>query len=297
MSRIFSLSVLLLFAITSMVNAQSDTKLRALLVDGQNNHNWKATSPLLKQALEVSGRFTVDVATTPQDKKDWDTFQPDFSKYDVIISNYNGDLWPKATCQAFETYMKNGGGLVIVHAADNSFPEWPEFNKMIALGGWGGRNEKSGPYIRWRDGQIVRDMTPGSGGSHGAYHEYAIQTREPNHPIMAGLPEKWLHTADELYDRLRGPAENMTLLATAYSDKAKGGTGEHEPALFTISYGKGRVFHTILGHDENSTKCVGFITTFQRGSEWAATGKVTLPIPTDFPKADAVSRWEPPTTK
>ena len=280
-------------AFATALGAEPAGKLRALLVDGQNNHNWKATSPLLKQALEASGRFTVDVATTP-DKANWDSFKPEFSKYDVVISNYNGDLWPKETGQAFERYMKNGGGLVIVHAADNSFPEWPEYNKMIGLGGWGGRNEKSGPYVRWRNGQIVRDTYAGGGGSHGAYHEYVVQTRQPDHPIMAGLPEKWLHTADELYDRLRGPAENLTVLATAYADKSKGGSGEHEPALFTINYGKGRVFHTILGHDERSTKCVGFVTTFTRGAEWAATGKVTIPKPDNFPTAEKSSVWQPP---
>jgi len=243
--------------------------------------------------MESCGRFTVEVATTPQEKGRMEEFRPDFSKYAAVVSNYNGALWPQETCKALETYMNNGGGLVIIHAADNSFPQWAEYNRMIGLGGWGGRNEKSGPMIRWRDGQIVRDDKAGSGGTHGANHEYAIDTRVPDHPIMAGLPPKWMHTSDELYSRLRGPAENLTLLATAFADKAKGGTGEHEPALFTIAYGKGRVFHTILGHDERSVKCVGFVCTLQRGTEWAATGKVTLPRPDNFPGPDKTSVWEP----
>jgi type 1 glutamine amidotransferase len=271
----------------------ADEPLKALLVDGQNNHNWKATSPLIKTALESTGRFTVDVATTPQDKTKMGEFKPDFAKYAVVVSNYNGDNWPAETCKAFEAYMNNGGGLVVIHAADNSFPQWVEFNKMIGLGGWGGRNEKSGPMIRWKDGQVVRDTSPGAGGTHGANHEYAIETRAPEHPILAGLPTKWLHTSDELYSKLRGPAENLTLLATAFADKAKGGTGENEPALFTLTYGKGRVFHTIMGHDERSVKCVGFICTLQRGTEWAATGKVTIPKPANFPTAEKSSVWEP----
>jgi type 1 glutamine amidotransferase len=265
-----------------------EAPLKALLVDGQNNHNWKATSPLIKQALESCGRFTVEVGTaTKQSVKD---FKPDWKKYDVIVSNYNGSMWPAETCKAFEEYMKNGGGLVIIHAADNSFGKWAEYNKMIGLGGWGGRNEKSGPMIRWRDGKIVRDTSPGRGGTHGKRWEYCVDTREPKHPIMAGLPASWKHTVDELYAKLRGPAENMTILATAHSQVTK----EHEPALFTIDYGKGRVFHTIMGHDTKSTKCVGFICTLQRGTEWAATGKVTIPKPDNFPTAEKVSVWEPP---
>jgi len=268
--------------------------IKALLVDGQNNHNWKAVSPVLKQALETSGRFTVDVATTPPDKSKMDEFKPAFSKYAVVVSNYNGDLWPAETCKAFETYVAGGGGLVIVHAADNAFPKWDAYNKMIGLGGWGGRNEKSGPMIRWRDGEIVRDTQPGPGGTHGKNHEFVVDTRAPDHPIMAGLPARWKHTSDELYAKMRGPAENLTLLATAYADKANGGTGEHEPILFTIAYGNGRVFHTVLGHDVRSVKCVGFVTTLLRGAEWAATGKVTIPVPANFPGPDASVVWEPP---
>jgi type 1 glutamine amidotransferase len=282
-----------LVSISLLARADSADPLRVLIVDGQNNHNWKATTPILKKALESCGRFVVEVATTPQDKKQWGTFNPDFSRYAVVVSNYNGDLWPEATCKAFEDYLRNGGGFVSVHAADNSFPQWAEYNKMIGLGGWGGRNEKSGPYLRYRDGKIARDTQPGGGGSHGAYHAFVVETRQPKHPIMAGLPERWLHAPDELYDRLRGPAENVTVLATAHAAREKGGSGENEPMLFTIEYGKGRVFHTTLGHDENSMRCVGFVTTLRRGAEWAATGKVTLPMPDNFPTAEKVSPWDP----
>jgi type 1 glutamine amidotransferase len=122
-------------------------------------------------------------------------------------------------------------------------------------------------------------------------YPFRIIVRSESHPITKGLPSKWMHAQDELYDRLRGPAENMQILATAYSDREKRGTGRHEPMILIVTYGKGRVFHTAMGHGDYSQECVGFIVTFQRGAEWAATGKVTqTKIPEDFPGADRVSQ-------
>lgn len=287
----FSVSCALLLA--SLTANAKEPALKALIVDGQNNHNWKATTPLLKKHLEESGLFRVDVATAPP-SGDLSGFQPRFADYDVVVSNYNGAAWPPETRQNFERYMRDGGGLVVVHAADNAFPDWKAYNEMIGVGGWGGRNEKSGPYLRLREGQIVRDASPGGGGSHGAQHAFLVIVRDGKHPITAGLPASWLHASDELYDRLRGPAENLAVLATAYADPQKGGSGEHEPMLMAIDYGQGRVFHTTLGHSPEAMQCVGFIVTLRRGAEWAATGKVTqTEIPGDFPTADEVSTRKP----
>lgn len=255
-------------------------KIKVMLLDGQNNHAWAQTSPKLKLILENSGRFSVDVNTSPgkkASKEEWAKWRPEFKKYDVVVSNYNGQEWPDEVKTAFVNYVKSGGGFVPVHAANNAFGKWDEYNQMIGLGGWGGRNEKSGPYLRLRDGKFIRDTTPGRGGSHGSQHEFLMVSRQPEHPIMKGLPEKWLHAQDELYDRLRGPAKNITVLASAYADKKHRGTGEHEPLLMVINYGKGRVFHTALGHGVVSLTGVGFQITLQRGTEWAATGKVTIP--------------------
>jgi type 1 glutamine amidotransferase len=280
-----NLKILLILAL-ALLNISGAT-IPVLIVDGQNNHDFRITTPHLKQLLEETGLFSVEVANTPAKGGDMSSFKPRFSQYRVIVSNYNGEPWSNETQTNFVRFVREGGGFVSVHAADNSFPQWLEYNEMIGVGGWEGRNEKSGPYLRFRDGKWVLDESPGVGGSHGKQHEFLIETRAPNHPIMSGLPTRWLHANDELYDRLRGPAKNVTVLASAFSAKETRGSGEHEPLLMTIEFGKGRVFHTALGHnsgkDITSQRCLGFITTFQRGTEWAATGKVTQKIPSEFP--------------
>ena len=288
------LILLIFYAVTGLsfdkrpVSAQ--TKMRALIIEGQNNHQvWPKTTKMMKSYLESSNLFDVDVATTKPAGVDPD-FHPDFSKYDVVISNYNGAPWPEATQTSFANYMNNGGGLVVVHAADNAFPKWTEYNQMIGLGGWNGRSEKSGPYVYYSEaGEVVRDTNKGRGGGHGRQHEFSVVIRNSEHPITKGLPSEWLHTKDELYDKLRGPAQGMQVLATAFSDKKTGGTGRHEPMLMTIKFGEGKVFHSTLGHADYSMDCVGFITTFTRGVEWAACGQVTQPVPKDFPTADKTS--------
>jgi len=169
---------------------------RALIISGQNNHNWKGSTPVLKQILENSGLFSVDVAQTPPEKQDMSTFKPDFSKYQVVVLDYNGDPWPETTQKAFEAYVSGGGGVVVYHAADNAFAKWKEYNKMIGLGGWGDRNEKDGPYVRWRDGGFVRDTFPGRAGSHGPQHAFQVTIRNTEHPITKGLPPVWLHSQD-----------------------------------------------------------------------------------------------------
>jgi len=275
----------------SPAQAVAAPAVKVLLVDGKNNHNWRATTPVLVDILRAAGRFDIEVATADKPAE----FRPDFSKYDVVVTNYNGANWPEATRTSFVDFVSGGGGLVVVHAADNSFGSWKEYNEMIGLGGWGGRNEKSGPMVYFKGDELVVDESPGGGGTHGAYHAFQMRSRDPAHPIMAGLPERWLHAPDELYAKMRGPAKNMKILATAFSAPKTGGTGRDEPQLLTVAFGKGRVFHTMLGHDDRSMRCVGFAFTLQRGTEWAATGKVTLTqVPDDFQTADRVSVWRSP---
>ena len=293
--------------------------IKTLIVDGQNNHDqWAKVTYMMKRYLEETGKFSVDVQRTkytwngkgfvdkykipglaatvdlPKSRMD-SSFHPNFAGYDVVICNFgwNAAPWPKETQEDFDKFIKKGGGLVIIHAADNSFAEWPAYNQMIGIGGWGNRTEKDGPYVYYDlNNQLVRDMAPGRAGSHGPQKDYQITIRNANHPITKGMPLTWMHAQDEMYDRLRGPAENMEVLGTSFSSIENKGSGRHEPMLLTINYGKGRIFHTPMGHADYSVSCVGFITSILRGTQWAATGKVDIPIPADFPKPDVVSKRE-----
>jgi type 1 glutamine amidotransferase len=267
--------------------APDGQKLRVLIVDGYDPwHDCRTITPVMKRMLEESGRFTVDVAKAVTEAEASD-FRPRFADYDVVVNAYVGTNWPDETKNDFVAFVAGGGGFVCVHAGNNAFADWPEYNRMIGLGGWGGRDEKSGPFVYYNDdSKLVRDESPGTAGHHGPQHEFQIRVRNPEHPITRGLPPVWMHTQDELYDSLRGPAEELDVLATAYSDPKFEGTGRHEPMLMAIQYDKGRVFHTVMGHADYSMQDVGFITTFLRGAEWAATGAVTTAVPDDFPTAD-----------
>jgi hypothetical protein len=282
-------------ALPALAADKASDKIRVILIDGQNNHNWRATTPLMKKELENCGRFTVDVASDlgSKDKGKSPTatvaFPPDLSKYDVLLSNFNGAPWPSDFQKELEDRLREGKiNLVIVHAANNSFGGWAEYNRMIGMG-W--RDNKFGDRLTLdADGKEVRvPKGKGPGAGHGAYHPFRVTVRDAEHPITRGMPREWMHAGDELYHGMRGPIENVHLLATAYDDKSKGGTGEHEPMIWTVTYGKGRVFHTPMGHDDRSMRCLGFVGTLQRGTEWAATGKVTLPLPENFPSADKTS--------
>ncbi len=186
------LSAIVVLGLASLSPAQAAEKLKALIVDGQNNHEvWPKSTIMMRQYLEDTGMFEVEVARTRfiwkwEREKDWlplagvgekegldkpkaDTeFSPDFSKYDLVVSNFgwNAAGWPEETKKNFQTFVGNGGGFVAVHAADNSWPEWQEFNKMIGIGGWGDRTEKDGPYVYFNDaGEEIRDPKAGPAAS------------------------------------------------------------------------------------------------------------------------------------
>lgn len=276
--------------------------IKVLLIDGQNNHDGPATSASLKATLARSKLFAVEVSTTPASKapkEEWEKWRPDFSKVQVVLVNYNGDSWPAEVKAAYAKFVEGGGGVVNVHASNNPFQDWPEYNKMIGLG-W--RNAGFADRITVDDDTGKQIRTPkgeGPGGGHGKQHAFVVKVRDPEHPIMKGIPAQWMHTKDELYHGQRGPAENMNILDSAFSDKAPGGTGAHEPITWWIPFGKGKVVTTVLGHhgkgqkDFDALHCVGFQTIVVRSLEWAATGKVTTAVPSNFPTLEKSSIESP----
>jgi uncharacterized protein len=272
---------------------QRATPIRVMLLDGESAgtyHQWKLTTPVLKKMLDETELFQVDVVTAPPAGASFSAFKPDFAKYQAVMLNYDApdERWPAELKTSFEQYVTNGGGVVIVHAADNAFAGWKAFNEMAGIGGWRDRIETAGPFWYFKDGKLVSDTTPGKAGSHGQRLPFKVVVRDRRHPIVNGLPEAWMHQGDELYARMRGPGKNMTVLATAYSDPMNNGTGRDEPQLMVLSYGKGRIFHTTMGHDVSAMSSVDFVVTLQRGTEWVATGSVTQKVPADFPTADQV---------
>jgi type 1 glutamine amidotransferase len=249
--------------------------------------------------LEKTGKFTVDVLTSPPalakdtddaakaaNKAAWEKFKPDFSKYQVVLSNYCGQPWPEEAQKAFEKFVADGGGFVAYHFAVAAFKEWDAYNQMIGMG-WKDAEFGEGLALDDSGKEVRRAKGEGARGSHGSAHPFEVIVRDKDHPIMKGLPEKWQHASDELYGSLRGPAKDMHILCTAFSvkdnDKQKAGTEMHEPMAWTVPFGKGRVFVTVLGHAVPETTAPDTAILLERGAEWAATGAVTIPAPTDIP--------------
>lgn len=290
--------------------AQDKSKSAVLIIDGQNNHDWPRASAILKAILQDSGLFTVDVSTTPPKdapQEAWNAWRPNFAHYAVVVSNFNGGhqdnatRWPREVEQSFEQYVRNGGGFVSFHAANNAFLNWPAYNEMIGLG-W--RMPDFGPSIIIGPDEKIVTLPKGEGRKpgHGPEHDFVMTTLDAEHPITKGLPKKWLHPNEQLTHGQHGPAKNMTVLTYAWSKDAN----ENEPMDWVIPYGKGRVYTTMLGHlwkdkPDTALRCAGFQTLFVRGVEWAATGKVTLPAPADFPTETEASlrtmRYEVPATQ
>ncbi|MGY8642392.1 MAG: DUF7133 domain-containing protein [Verrucomicrobiales bacterium] len=310
--------------------------LSALIVDGRNNHDWQTTTDALRAILESTGRFEVTVSTAPELKiprgprkpnsddaavqaefeefrksfdeltkpvKDafpekWETWNPKFTDYDVVILNYNGPDWPKAMRTAFVDYVRNGGGVLAIHAANNAFGNWQEFNEIIGLG-WRPAIFGKCPKINPETGEMFFDEGPDKKSGHGLKHAFQVTVRKPEHPIMKDLSPVWMHGRDELYHHMRGPAKNLTILSSAFSDPKRGGPRQHEPITWEVGYGKGRVIVTSMGHfwpgdtTMEGLHCVGFQTVVARSCEYVATGDVRLEAPSSFPAVDKVTSRSP----
>jgi hypothetical protein len=273
----------------------ADPPLKVLIIGGQNNHNWAKSTPYMEKVLNRSARFQATVCNSPGKDAapaDWDAWQPQFGDFGCVVLDYNGQMWPERVKQAFVNYVRDGGGVVVIHAANNSFGGWKEFEQMVGLL-WRGRDY--GASLFWDDeGKLVREEPgQGRGMGHGGQYDWLMTVRDAEHPITHGMPVKWMHKHDELYHGQRGPAEDVHILVTAFSDPApgRGGTGKNEPIVWWIPYGKGKVVTNLMGHvgELGSMECVGFQTSLYRACEWAATGSCTTPVPANFPTAEAVS--------
>ncbi|WP_141110169.1 ThuA domain-containing protein [Dyadobacter psychrophilus] len=284
--------VLMLSACISLsVLAQKSKPIRVLIVDGFSNHDWKQTTAVTKWILEESGRFLVEVSTVPADSLERSAWNPDFTKYALIIQNTNNIQnpnlrWPRQAEQQLEKYVKNGGGLYILHSANNAFPHWKEYDKMIGLG-W--RRASEGYALEIDSLKKITRIAPneGKGTGHGDRFNALIQVLTP-HPINKGYPNQWQTANTEVYYFPRGPAEKISVLSCAFDSTS---TNRTWPVEWVVQYGNGRVYNSSLGHlwkgeiYPPAYRCIGYQTTVIRAAEWLATGKVTIPVPANFPTA------------
>ena len=283
----------------SFAQKKAGKLINVLIVDGFSNHDWRQTTRIVKQILEGSGLFNVSVSTAPEVPEDvlWASWEPNFKKYDVVIQNTNNIQapqirWPKRVQRELEDYVRLGGGLYILHSANNAFPDWMEYNKMIGLG-W---RPKTYGYALVVDslGKIIR-MPPGEGQDtyHGDRSDLTIHVLT-DHPINKGYPKVWTTPDAELYKYARGPAENLTVLSYAHDLV----TGKNWPVEWIVTYGMGKVYTSSMGHLWKGDiypvgyRCIGFQTTMIRAVEWLGTGKVTYPVPANFPTATRISVQE-----
>ena len=294
MVQTFSMLVLMgLPAINAFT--QKNKPIPVLIVDGFSNHDWKQTTKVTRWILEGSGLFKVDVSTVPADSVLRESWLPEFKKYAVVIHNTNNIAdtqlkWPRDAEIKLEEYVKKGGGLYVLHSANNAFPHWKEYNKMIGLG-W--RPNTFGYALEIDSDKNIIRYPPGEGNNtgHGDRFNAVIQILN-RHPINKDYPDQWETANTEVYNFPRGPAENLTILSYAYDSSI---THKMWPVEWVVKYGKGRVYTSSMGHlwkgeiYPPAYRCVGFQTTMIRAAEWLATGKVTYPVPGNFPTKNSMS--------
>jgi type 1 glutamine amidotransferase len=248
-------------------------KIRTLFLSGRNNHDWRSTTPYLRQLLVDTGRFDVRVVEEPAGI----TAQT-LAVYDLVVSDYCGPRWGAATEKALDDFVRAGKGLVAVHGAAFGFS-----GLEVLLD----RHVKSGIVEpAWKEhGQMVGGFWPAPPEKqfHGARHSFEVKLVDREHPVTRGFADRFVAT-DELYHGMTLTA-SAHVLATAYSDPATGGTGRVEPILWVNQPGKGRVYFTALGHEVAAMQNDGFKAALLRGAEWAATGTVTLPVDAGAVKA------------
>lgn len=215
---------------------------RILLVTGDDypGHLWKQTAPALKELLEKDPRLAVRVVEDPHFLD-----SSAITNYAAIILHWKNWEVPgpgPAARANLKRFVENGGGLMLTHFACGAwYGEWPEF-KNLAGRAWFGQD---------------------GGRQHDPRGKFTIEIADPAHPITKGLEP--FETDDELYTCLIGDAP-IHVLAQARS-KAD---GKEYPMAFVLNYGKGRVFHTTLGHDVKALTNHSVPELLRRGCAWAA---------------------------
>ena len=287
----------LLLAFPLIAFAQKDEVISVLIVDGFSNHDWKQTTKVVKWVLEYRGHFDVDVSTVPLDSTERLEWLPAFGKYAVVIQNTNNIhdqhlRWPSKAEKALESYVKNGGGLYILHSGNNAFPHWAEYDKMIGLG-W--RPKSFGYAFEIDEAKRLVKIPPGEGDAtgHGDRFNALIQILN-RHPINKNYPDQWQTANTEVYYFPRGAGENLSVLSYAYDST---GTKRQWPVEWVVSYGRGRVYNSSMGHlwrgetYPPAYRCIGFQTTMIRATEWLAKGTVTYQLPVNFPSKNSQSLY------
>jgi uncharacterized protein len=293
-----AISTLKLSAALRLEALSGRRKLRILIIDGINNHTWQVATAAIREILENAGIFDVDVSTTPPVDGTfgaWMDWKPDFKPYAAVVVNFNSGfeakalMWPKSIRDAFVAFVHDGGGMVSYHAANNAFSQWPEYNQMIGMG-W--RPKSFGPSVHIGDHDEVIEVPAGQGfdPNHPPRLDFQIHVRDPHHPMTSGMPRVWMHPSEQLTHGQHGPVSGIDFLTYAHSPI----TQQNEPMDWVHTYGQGRIYVTMLGHtwvNEPSPdlECVGFQTLLSRGVEWVASGKVTVPIPSNFPTEKQIS--------
>jgi type 1 glutamine amidotransferase len=286
-----------LLSAVSVSAAAAEAPIKVLVISGQNNHDWAKSTPYLEKLLNRTDRFQATVNNAPGPKAPqaaWDAWQPRFRDFGCVLLNYNGEAWPERVKKDFVEYVRNGGGIVVIHAANNAFTGWKEYEQMVGLL-WRGKEYGDSLYFD-KEGNIVREKAgEGRGMGHGGQYDWVMTTRDAFNPITQGMPLHWMHAKDELYHGQRGPAADMHILLSAYSDPKNGGTGYDEPIVWWVPFGKGKVLTNVMGHVGETTplECVGFQVILLRSVEWLSTGECRTPLPENFPTENQTRRNTP----
>jgi type 1 glutamine amidotransferase len=239
--------------------------LRVLFLTGQTDlpyHDWRQTTPFLRDLLTRTGRFEVEVSEEPRKLN-----AGALAGYDVLILNYNGPRWGEEAERAVEGFVRSGKGLVAFHGVSYGAFYGQVWDKRWTQPpgsgpGWAAYADMMG--VTWKPENL----------SHSVRHVFAVKWADPGHPIARGLEPTFL-ADDELYHKM-DHRPDIRVIATAFSDPARRGTGKDEPVIWTVAFGRGRVLHITLGHDVKALSQPGVAAAFARGTEWAATGEVSL---------------------